>query len=57
MDVTGGIPPAAQALLPLCRLGVWTAGNVGDGNPENDSQSTGQKLVATLIEDVWLCQN
>ena len=30
-DVPGGMPPAAPALLPLCRLGGWTSGSGGDG--------------------------
>ena len=34
VDVTGGMPPAAPALLPLCSLGGWTAGGGEiDGQP------------------------
>ena len=54
--VPGGVPPAEQALLPCCCLGGWTSGCEGNGNSEKDSQSPGQKLAATLLEDVWLLQ-
>ena len=54
--VPGGMPPSEQALLPLCCLGVWTAGYGGDGNPENDSQLPGHKVAATLLKYVWLRQ-
>ena len=33
-DVPVGMSPEAPALLPLCRLGGWTAGGGGDGNLE-----------------------
>ena len=32
-DVPEGMPPAAPTLLPLFRLGGWTAWGGGDGNP------------------------
>ena len=51
-DVPRGMPPAAPALLPLFRLGGWTAGGGGNGNLEEVSQSPGQKVEATLMKDV-----
>ena len=55
-DVPGGNPPEAPALLPLCRLGGWTAGGGGDGYLEEVSQSPGRQVEGTLIEDVWITQ-
>ena len=55
-DVPGGMPLAAPALLPLCRLGGWTAGVRGDGNLEEVSQSPGHQVEATLLKDVWVRQ-
>ena len=55
-DVSGGLPPATSALLPLCCLGGQAAGGVGDGYPEKDSQSPGYQVEAVLLEDVWICQ-
>ena len=55
-DVFGGLPPAASALLPLCRLGGRAAGGGGDGYPKKDSQSPGQQVEAVLLEDVWIRQ-
>ena len=55
-DVPGGMPLAAQALIPLCRLVGWTAGGGGDGNIEEFSQSPGHQVEATLLEDVWIRQ-
>ena len=49
--VTGYMPPAAQALPPLFRLGGWTAGRGDDGSPEKDSQSPGNQVEATLLGD------
>ena len=54
--LTGGMPPAAQALIPLCRLGGWNAGGVGNDNPEEVSQSPGHQVEVTLLEDVWIHQ-
>ena len=48
-DVPGGMPPAAQAILPLCRLGVWIDGSGGNGNPEELSQWPGHQVAATLL--------
>ena len=55
-EVPGGMPPAAQALLPLCRLGGWISGSGGDGNPEKVSQLPGHQVAANLLKDVWLRQ-
>ena len=56
LDVTGGMPPAAQSLLPLCSLGGLTDGRGGDINPEKDSQSPDHQVTATLLEDVRVRQ-
>ena len=55
-DVPVGMPPAAPALLPLCRLGRWTAGSGGDGNLEEVIQLHDHQVEATLLEDVWIRQ-
>ena len=55
-DVTIGMPIAAQALLPLYRLGGWFDGRGGDDNPEKDSQLPGHQVAATLLEDVQVRQ-
>ena len=55
-DVPGGMPPAAPTLLPLCRLGEWTAGGGGDGNLEEVIQSPGHQVEASLIKEVWIRQ-
>ena len=54
-DVSGGLPPAATALLPLFRLGGWAAGGGGDGYPEKDSHLPDQ-VEAVLLKDVWIRQ-
>ena len=56
VDVLGGMPPAAPALLPLCRLVRLTSGGGGNGNLEEVSQSPGHQVEATLLEDVWIRQ-
>ena len=53
----GGMPPAAPALLPICRLVGWNAGGGGDGDLEEVSQSPGHQVEATLLEDVWIHQD
>ena len=55
-DVPGGMPPTAQALLPLCSLGGWTVGGGGNGNLEQVSQSPGHQVEATLLKDVRVRQ-
>ena len=55
-DVPVGMPPAAPSLLSLCRLGGWSSGGAGDGNPEEVGQSPGHQVVATLLKDVWIRQ-
>ena len=55
-DVSGGLPPAALALLPLCCLGGRADGVGGDGYPEKDSQSPGHQVEAVLLKDVWIRQ-
>ena len=50
------MPPTEPALLPLFRLGEWTAGGGGDGNLEEVSQSPGHQVEATLLKDVWIRQ-
>ena len=55
-DVSRGLPIVAQALLPICCLGGLTDGCGGDKNPEKESQLPGQKLAATLLEDMQLRQ-
>ena len=55
-DVPVGMPPAAPALLPLCRLGGWTDGGGGDGNPEEVIQSPGHQVEAIQLKDVWIRQ-
>ena len=55
-DVPIGMPKAAQALLPLYRLGGWIDRRGGDDNPEKDSQSPGHQVAATLLEDVQVRQ-
>ena len=48
VDVPGGMPLAAPALLPLCGLGGCISRGGGDGNPEEVSQSPGHQVEATL---------
>ena len=48
-NVPGGMPPAAQEIPPLCCLDGWISGCGGDGYPEEDSQSPGHKVAATLL--------
>ena len=55
-DVPGGMPPAAPALLPLFRLGCWTAGVGGYGNLEEVSHSPGHQVETVLIEYVLIHQ-
>ena len=55
-DVPGGMPQAAQALLPIIRLGVWTTGVGGDGNIEEVIQSPVQQVAAKLLKDVRVSQ-
>ena len=55
-DVPGGIPPVAPALLPLCRLGRWTTGGGGGGNPEKVSQFPGHQVEEILLKDVRIRQ-
>ena len=55
--VPGGMPQAAQALLPLCGLGLWVSGCGGDGYPEEDSHSPCNKVAATLLTNVRLRQD
>ena len=55
-NVPGGMTTEAPALLPLCRLGEWTAGGGGDGHLEEVSQSPGHQVEATLLKDVWIHQ-
>ena len=50
------MPPAAPALLPLCRLGGWTDGGGGDSKLEEFSQSPGHQVEATLLKDVCIRQ-
>ena len=52
VDVPGGMPPEAQELLPLYRIGGWTAWGGGDSNLEEVSQLPGHQVEATLLEDV-----
>ena len=56
MDVPGGMTPEAPELLLLCSLGGWTAGGEVNGNLGEVSQSPGHQVEATLLEDVWVCQ-
>ena len=56
VGVLGGMPPAAPELTPLCRLGRWTAGGGGDDNLEEASQSSSHQVEATLLKDMWICQ-
>ena len=51
------MPPAALALLPLFRLGGWTARGGGDGNLEEVSQSPDHQVEATLLKNVWIRQD
>ena len=55
-DVSGGLPPAMSALLPLFRLGGRASGGGGNGYPEKDSQSPGHQVEAALLKDVWIRQ-
>ena len=55
-NVSGGLPPAASALLPPCRLGGRAAGGGGDGYPEKDSQLPGHQVETVLLKDVWIHQ-
>ena len=54
--LSGGLPPAAPALLLLCSLGGRASGGGGDGYPEMDSQSPGHQVEAVLLKDVWIRQ-
>ena len=56
-DVPVGMPPAEPPLLLLCRLGGWTAGGRGNGNLEEVSKSPRHQVEATLLEDVWICED
>ena len=55
-DVPGGMPTEAPELLPLCRLGGWTAGGGGDANPEEVRQLTGHQVEEILLKVVWIRQ-
>ena len=55
-DISGVLPPATSALLPLCCLGGRAAGSGGDGYFEKDSQSPGHQVEAALLKDVWISQ-
>ena len=50
-DVPGGMPPAAPELLPIFRLGGWTSGGGSNSNLEEVSQSPGNQVEVTLLED------
>ena len=56
LDVPVGMPPAAPELLPLSRLGGWTAGGGGDDNPEEVSQLPGHQVELFLLKDVRIRQ-
>ena len=56
LDVPGGMPPAAPALLPLCRLSGWNSGVGGKGDLEEVSQLPGHQVEATLFKYVWVRQ-
>ena len=47
--VTGGMPLAAQALLPFCLFGGLTAGGGGEINLEEVSQTPGHQVAATVL--------
>ena len=55
-DVSGGLPPAASALLPLFHLGGRAAVGGGDGYSEKDSHSPVDQVEAVLLEYVWIRQ-
>ena len=55
-DVSGGLTPAALALLPLCHLGGRAAGGRCDGYSEKDSQLPGYQVEEVLLKDVWIRQ-
>ena len=55
-DVSGGLPQAASALLPLCCLSGRAAGGGGDSYSEKDIQSPGHQVEAVLLEDMWIRQ-
>ena len=55
-DVTGGMPPAAQALLTLFCLGGRTDGWGGNSYPEKDNQLPGHKVAAMLLKYVQIRQ-
>ena len=56
VDVSGGMPPAAPALLHLFLLGGWTAGDGVDRNLEEVSQLHGHQVEATILQDVRVRQ-
>ena len=51
-NVHGGMPTAAQELLPRFCLGGWNSGCGGVNNTKKDSQLPGHKVAATLLGDV-----
>ena len=55
-DVSGNLPTAASALLPLCRLGGRAAGSGRNSYHEKDSQLPGHQVEAVILEDVWIRQ-
>ena len=55
-DVSGGLPRATSAILPLCRLGGRADGSGGDGYREKDIQLPGHQVEVALLKDVWICQ-
>ena len=55
-DVSGGLPPATSALLPLCRLSGRDDGGGGDVYPEKDRQEPGHQVEAVLLKDVRIHQ-
>ena len=55
-DVPGGMLAAAQALIPIYRLGGLTDGGVGDGNLEEVRQSPDHQVESTLLKDMWVRQ-
>ena len=54
--VPGGLSPEMLSFCALCHLHQWAAGCGGRGYPEKDSNTTHNKVSATLIKDVRIRQ-
>ena len=56
VNVPGYMPPVAQTLLPIFRLGGFVSGSGGDSNHDKVIYLPGHQVAATLIKDVRVHQ-